>query len=549
MNARLRFMPRFVFKQGRFPKSVARRMHAIMPSRLPPLFPTITLLLYAGALAYAGFQPDLERNLKGWLVMASSLLAALLLVLWFLLSRRFRTRIRLLGFLALILLLVASRFCVKVDGVIDGRGLPRLAWRWSIKPAKPAVAQPSQQRSESRGQGLSKAAEVPQFFGPRRDGHAPAVRLDPDWLKHPPRELWRHGIGAGWSAFAVSDGLAYTQEQQGEKELVTCYDLLTGALVWSHSDTARFDQWQSSEGPRATPTLHQGRVYTYGATGILNCLDAATGRPVWQRRVLEENKIANLEWGVCASPLIAGNLVIVTGGRTRGPVLFAHDLANGSPVWKAGDDEAGYASPILTTLAGRQIILSNNARSLTAHDPSTGELLMEHAWGVEKWPKASQPVIAGPNQLFLSAGYGMGCLLLEIKPGPGGGLTATELWTSMKMKTQFNSPALVGKHLLGLDDGRLACMDLKTGERLWKEGRFASGQSLIAGDKVIVQNEAGSVHLCAADPQGFKEYGQLPALSSKTWNHPVLAGRYLLVRNDREAACYELPLLPQSTSN
>lgn len=524
-------------------------MHAIMPRRLPPHLPTITLLLYGGVLAYAGLQTDLERNLKGWLIMASSLLAALLLVLWFLLSRRFRPRTRVLGFLALLLILFTARLCLKVDGVIDGRGLPRLAWRWSAKPTTPSVSQPSRQRAESAGPALAQAADVPQFFGPHRDGHAPDVRLDPDWLKHPPRELWRHGIGAGWSAFAVADGLAYTQEQQGEKEIVTCYDLLTGALVWSHADTARFDQWQSSEGPRATPALHQGRVFTYGATGILNCLDAATGSPVWQRRVLEENKIANLEWGVCASPLIVNNLVIVTGGRTRGPVLFAHDIATGSRVWKAGDDEAGYASPVLATLAGRQVILSSNARSITAHDPATGELRMEHAWGVEKWPKASQPVIAGPDQVFLSAGYGMGCLLLEIKAEPGGRLTASELWTSMKMKTQFNSPALLGHHLFGLDDGRLACMDLKTGERLWKEGRFASGQSLIAGDKVIVQNEAGSIHLCAADPQGFKEHGQLPALGSKTWNHPVLAGRYLLVRNDREAACYELPVLPQTDSN
>lgn len=522
-------------------------MHVIiMPQRLPPLFPTITLLLYGGALGYASFATDLERNLKGWLIMASSLFATLLLLLWFLLSRRFRVRTRLLGLLVLLLILATARLSLKVDGVVDGRGLPRLAWRWSAKPALPPLSQPSAKRAGGDDPRLARAADVPQFFGPQRDGHAPDVRLDPDWLKHPPRELWRHGIGPGWSAFAVAGGFAYTQEQQGEKELVTCYDLLTGSLVWSHDDTARFDQWQSSEGPRATPSLHQGRVFTYGATGILNCLDAATGTPVWQRRVLEENKIANLEWGVCASPLIVGSLVIVTGGKTRGPVLFAHEAATGAPVWKAGDDEAGYASPTLATLGGKQVILSNNARSLTAHDPATGELLLDHPWGVEKWPKASQPVIAGPGQVFLSAGYGMGCMLLEIKTAPGGRLTASELWTSMKMKTQFNSPAKLGQHLFGLDDGRLACMDLRTGERLWKEGRYASGQSLLAGDKVIIQSEAGSVHLCAADPQGFREYGKLPALGGKTWNHPVLAGRYLLVRNDREAVCYELPVFPQT---
>jgi outer membrane protein assembly factor BamB len=112
------------------------------------------------------------------------------------------------------------------------------------------------------------------------------------------------------------------------------------------------------------------------------------------------------------------------------------------------------------------------------------------------------------------------------------------------MKTQFNSPAFHEGYLYGLDDGRLACLDMITGERLWKDGRFGSGQSLLCAGYVLIQNEDGRFHLCAAVPQGFKEHGSLPALNSKTWNHPVLAGRFLLLRNDQEAVCYELPILP-----
>lgn len=393
---------------------------------------------------------------------------------------------------------------------------------------------------------LAQCADVPQFFGPERDGTVPNIGLSKDWQQVAPKQLWRQPVGAGWSAYSVSRGRAYTQEQRGEEELVTCYELLTGKLLWAHADKAHFNQWQGGEGPRATPTVHEGRVYAYGATGILNCLDAITGVPIWRRPVLDENHIANIEWGICASPLLVDDLIVVTGGNTRGPVLFAYHSKTGGPAWIAGNDQASYASPILATLAGKRMILSNNARSLTAHDPASGGILFEHAWGVDKWPKASQPVVISATQVFLSAGYGMGSLLLEVTAAPDGRLTATEVWTSMKMKTQFNSAALHDGHLYGLDDGRLACVEVTQGERLWKEGRFASGQTLLVGDRVIIQSESGPVHFCVASPSGFQELGRLDALSSKTWNHPTLAGRYLLVRNDREAVCYELPMAPPS---
>lgn len=499
-------------------------------------------------VAYVRSLPEFERNLKSWLTAGIPLLAGLLLVIWFLLSRRFSGRTRLIGFGVLVLLGLGWRSLVRVDGTVDGTGLPKLVWRWSV-PDRPELggmpAEIGETRSASEADPrLVQAADVPQFFGPNRDGMVAGAALSGDWKTTPPKELWRQPIGAGWSAFAVVGGRAFTQEQRGEEELVTCYDLFTGRLLWAHGDKARFFQWQGGEGPRATPTVHEGRVYAYGATGLLNCLDAATGKQVWQRSVLAENGLKNIEWGVSASPLIVDDRVIVTGGNPRGPVVFAYERETGAPVWKAGDDQATYASPVLATLAGRRVILSNNARGLSLHDPADGRMLLDYAWGGEKWPKASQPVVISADRVFLSAGYGMGCLLLELKAEADGKLSAKELWSGMKMKTQFNTPALREGHLYGLDDGRLACVDASTGERLWKEGRYASGQSLLAGEHVIVQNEAGPVHLCAATPGGYQELGKINALSSKTWNHPVLAGRYLLARNDREAVCYELPVKP-----
>lgn len=510
-----------------------------------PWFPLITVGLGAGAMIYVGSLPELERNLKSWFLSGLPLLVLLLNALWFLITPRFAWRTRLAVAAGGLVLAAVFSQLVKVNGTADGTGLPKLVWRWST-PAAPPL-HPALSAGETTAVPvdpalLAKAADVPQFMGPLRDGKAPAVKLAAEWKSRKPKELWRQPVGLGWSAYAVVGGRAYTQEQREEEELVTCYDLGSGRLIWSHADKTRFSQWQSGDGPHATPAVHEGRVYTYGATGLLNCLDAGTGRQIWQRSVLSENQLENIEWGTSSSPLIVDDKVVVTGGNTPGPVLFAYDRQTGAPLWKAGNDQASYASPILAVLAGKRVILSNNARAVAAYDPASGAVLMDHAWGGDKWPKASQPVVVGPDHLFVSAGYGMGCQMLKITAEADGTLSAQEEWTGMKMKTQFNSPAVRDGHAYGLDDGRLACVNLASGDRLWKEGRFASGQTLLAGELVIIQSEAGPVHLAAATPKGFEDLGKLDALSSKTWNHPTLAGRYLLVRNDREAVCYELPL-------
>lgn len=513
-----------------------------------PWFPIITVLLGLAAVIYIRGLPELERNLKSWLSTAIPLLVLILNLFWFLFTRRFSWRTRLLGLALLGLAGLGLKLALKVDGTLDGTGLPNLVWRWNstapqvekITPKLAAEAGAAEAaQSDPR---LAQAADVAQFFGPNRDGVITGAGLARDWKTTPPKELWRQPVGLGWSAYAVVNGQAYTQEQREDEEMVTCYDLFTGRLVWAHADRTRFSQWQSGDGPHATPTVHEGRVYAYGGTGLLTCLEAATGKMIWQRSVLEENSLQNNEWGTSASPLVVDDKVVVTGGSTKGPVLFAYALATGQPVWKAGDDQASYASPQLTTLAGKRVILSNNSRSLTAYDPSTGRVLMDHAWGDERWPKASQPLLLEEDRVFLSAGYGMGCQMLKIEAAPDGLLTPSVLWTGLKMKTQFNSPTVRAGHAYGLDDGRLACLDLATGERLWKEGRYASGQTLLVDDLIIIQSEGGPVHLASARPEAYEELGKIGALSSKTWNHPTLAGRYLLVRNDREAVCYELPL-------
>jgi outer membrane protein assembly factor BamB len=265
--------------------------------------------------------------------------------------------------------------------------------------------------------------------------------------------------------------------------------------------------------------------------------------------VLAENNLPNLTWGVSDSPLVFGDTVVVTGGgHTNGPALLAYRVSDGKPLWRSGNDRASYASPILTRLAGRHVVLSCNGASLTAHDPATGEIVLDYPWGNNQWPKASQPVVLGEDRVFLSAGYGVGCLMLKVTAALHGKLVATQLWKNMRMKTQFNSAAARNGFLYGLDDGMLVCIDATTGERKWKEGRFGYGQTLLIDGLVLIQCESGDVVLGNAKPDGFRELGRISALHKKTWNYPTLAGRYLLVRNDEEAVCYELPLQAREIS-
>ena len=491
--------------------------------------------------------PELERNIHSWLQAASVLLGCLLTLLWFLFLGRFRWRTRLLGLLALGLLGGGLRQTVRVDGTADGTGRPNWVWAWSMRPnqAPPGVAaSPSEGDSSSAAIRVGLPA-VPQFFGTERQGRVPGGSLDPDWTAHPPRQLWRQPIGAGWSSFSSVDGRLFTHEQEGSDEVVSCRDLLTGARIWSAHKAARFFQWQGGEGPRDTPTVAAGRVFARGGTGILTCVDALSGKELWARPVLQENQLPNLIWGVSDSPLVLGSEVIVNGGDTNRATLLAYDRDTGRLLWKAGADKTSYASPAAATLLGKTVILSVNASSFTIHDPATGRTLVEYPWANDKWPKASQPVVVEGDRVFLSAGYGVGCVMLQIAAAPGttSGWTASELWKSKTMKTQFNSAAFLDGYLYGLDDGFLACVDAKTGLRKWKDGRYGSGQSLLVDQLVVIQNEAGSVHLASASPNAFKEWGSIRAFDSKTWNHPLVVGRYLVVRNDHEAACYELPVL------
>ena len=390
--------------------------------------------------------------------------------------------------------------------------------------------------------------DFPAFQGPARDAVLPDAKLDRDWTSHPPKQLWRQEIGAGWSGFVVVGGYAFTQEQRGEDECVVCRDLTTGKELWVHSEKAPYEgkpryEGMGGPGPRCTPTVEDGRVYTVGATGIFNCLDAATGHRIWMHNIVTENGGSVAGHGVCGSPLIVGNLVVVAPTGKPAGSLAAYDRVTGKLAWCTGVNNASYATPMLASVAGVEQILNYDEHGLTGHDPVTGKVLWHFVWSSDE-PICSQPIpnAGAPDQILVTIGYGKGSALIKVSCAADGKWNVEQLWESKRMKTKFTTAVAHNGYVYGLDDGIMQCIEMKTGRQMWKGGHYSHGQILLAGNTIIVQTEPGPVVLLDTNPKQLTELGTLPALSSKTWNCPALAGKYLLLRNDHEAACYEVSL-------
>jgi outer membrane protein assembly factor BamB len=385
-----------------------------------------------------------------------------------------------------------------------------------------------------------KPAIWPGFRGPNRDDVIHGVQIETDWSKSPPVELWRRKIGPGWSSFAVRGDLVYTQEQRGEDEDVSCYNLTTGKLVWRHRDLARFWESNAGAGPRGTPTVINGRVYTFGATGIANALDANTGAVVWSHNAQSDTGATRPMWAFSSSPLVVNDLVIIAAsGR-----LVAYDVTTGTPRWFAQTGGGSYSSPQLMTIGGVPQVLMQSGSGMTSVTPANGTPLWKHAW--EGVP-ILQPAQTAEGDVLIAAADmsgGMGTRRIAVSRGSGG-WTAQERWTSRGLKPYFNDFVVHKGHAFGFDGSILSCIDLQDGTRTWKGGRYGNGQLVLLADQdlLLVLSEEGELALVKATPDQFTEVARFPAaLEGKTWNHPVVVRDVLLVRNDHEMAAFRLTL-------
>lgn len=448
---------------------------------------------------------------------------------------------------------------LRTDG-IAGYGWPRLAWRWSPdaeqkllatlseppSPPPPAPVKVPEAPRETPPELVSASApkvpppppDWPGFRGPRRDGAVRGLRISSDWKTSPPLELWRRKAGPGWSSFAIGGGLIYTQEQRGDFEIVACYRAATGESVWTHRDKARFWESNAGAGPRSTPALSDGVVYTLGATGILNALQAGTGAVVWTRNAAIETGAKTPGWGFAGSPLVLNGAVIAAVSGH----LIAYDAATGNPRWSMVAGGTSYSSPhVLAVGTGAQAVLATGD-GLTAVEPASGTVLWKHAW-----PGFAplQPAVLPDGLLLATSGDmgGIGIRRLSIAPGAAG-WTVVEKWTSSGLKPYFNDFAVHEGHAYGFDGAILSCIGLSDGKRKWKGGRYGHGQMLLLPDQnaLLVLSEEGELALVAASGSAFEELARIRVLDGKTWNHPAVLGNTLLIRNSEEMAAYRLPL-------
>jgi outer membrane protein assembly factor BamB len=535
----------------------------------------LVLIVLAVAVTRRLVHPSVANGMMGFMVYLYSIpVMSLALVAWAVVNRGVPIERRRVSLAAAILLACGALMLARTNGV-SGSAISDLEWRWTptaeerllaragddivasaattpqpappIAEAAPNVSVERPAPSESglgrvEGPAMSEPGgtrvEWPGFRGAARDSVIRGVRIDTDWSRTPPVELWRQPIGPGWSSFAVAGARFFTQEQRGDDEIVSAYDMKTGKPVWKHRDAARFWESNAGAGPRATPTLHNGRVYTLGGTGILNALDARDGAGIWSRNVVTDTGATIPDWGIASSPLVVGDVVIAA---TAGS-LAAYDLATGKPRWFGPKNGWGYSSPQLMTIDGVSQIVLIHGPGVIGVSPSDGALLWKH-----EWPGDSivQPAVVDGGDLLIASGSGLasntGMLRITVAHADGA-WGVKQRWTSTALKPYFNDFVVHRGHAYGFDGGILAAIDVADGTRKWKGGRYGHGQLVLLPEQnlLLVLSEDGELALVSATPDTFMEVARVPAIEGKTWNHPVLVGDVLLVRNGEEMAAFKL---------
>ncbi len=506
-------------------------------SRAPRRERLVSLVLVPLAL-FAAFKlsdPSIATGMQGlmFFVYTMPILSAAF-VAWALLSRMFSESTRWASMAATVVLASSAMTVVRSGGFSTALDSD-FSWRWARTAEDRLVSATSGEAETAPTAAEFTATTIswPGFRGVDRDGVVHGSQIATNWSAAPPRTLWRRAVGPGWSSFAVRGPFFYTQEQRGEEELVSCYRLDSGAPVWHHADPVRFWEANAGAGPRGTPSLDGDEIYSLGATGLLNALHARDGSLIWSRDIAAETGAELPTWGFSASPLVVGDLVLAAAAGD----LIACDRASGAVRWKGPKAGTGYSSPQLLTFDGVPQILQQSADGAVSFDPNTGQQLWRYDW--EGYPIV-QPQ-ASEGDLLLSASQGSGLRRLSCKR-KGDSWQLTERYTSKNLKPYFNDFSILDRNAYGFDGSVLACIDLATGERVWKGGRYGNGQMLLLADQalMLVLGEKGQLALVEAKPTGFKEVAKAEALAGITWNHPVLVDGVLLVRNGKEMSAIQL---------
>ena len=520
------------------------------PSRSPSRrwwFPIATIVLVAIVLAaITRLPPDrFDSGMRTIFSFIATVAGCVAIGCWFFFMAGLSSRTRLACAAAVLVLAgVAVGATRRVE--FSGDMVPTFDFRWM--PDREAVLEDYHRSEQLDGQPpvVFRPSEdnVLEFRGPRRDGVSPGPALARDWSREEPKLVWRHPVGGGYAAFVVVEPLAITIEQRRDREAIVAYDVDTGRERWVHDYPALFHETLGGDGPRATPTVSEDKVYSLGATGMPVCLDLATGKPRWSVNILEENKVANLEWAMSGSPLVYDGLVVVNPGDQKGAAtsraLLAFDAATGRPaIWRRRREgqlrlaDAGHARRRATGSRLRR----GGPGGLRRHGRSrVVAVSLEERFRHQRCAARGGGRRPGADHV---ANRRRAVKLAQAE----GRWTAEAQWTSRKLKASYASPIIYKNHVYGIDENILACIELASGRQVWKDrnGQYGHGQILLRGDLLVVQAESGQLALVEATPERFHECAIIQAIDGKTWNNPTLFGRSVLVRNHLEMARYDLP--------
>lgn len=419
-----------------------------------------------------------------------------------------------------------------------------LDWRWNKSPEEMMLANdtnsvvPAVELSEAATEAL-KNPEWSDFRGPNRAAIQTGRIFSDDWTSNPPEEIWKIAVGPGWGSFVVAGDRLFTQEQRGDTECVVCYDAASGNQYWVHELQARFEDPLGGPGPRATPALYQGQLYCQGGDGMLLKLDAATGEADWQVNLLDVADCKKPMWGFCASPLVIGDVVITYAGGEGDDGTLGFDTETGEVKWAAQTGNMSYSSPHPLMVEDERLFVMLCNEGCRVFDPATGDCRLNYEWEHSGY-RSLQPAIID-DTMIIPTGLGSGTRRIRLI-NTDGKLTAEELWTSRYLKPDFNDLVVHEGSVYGFDDSIFTCVDLETGKRQWKGGRYGKGQVMLLADSdlLIVITEKGQLKLLRTNSEKHEELASIEALEGKTWNHLVVVGDRLYIRNSQQAACYRL---------
>lgn len=413
----------------------------------------------------------------------------------------------------------------------------------------------------------------PGFLGPSRNGKSAETGLPKQWPAEGPPVVWQAAVGAGYAAPAVADGRLFHFSRTESTARLACFDARTGKPEWSCDYPTDFeDMLGYNNGPRATPVVDGDRVYTYGAEGVLQCVQVADGKPVWRVDTMKDFGVVKNFFGVGSTPLVYGDLLIVCvggsppGGPTdvyaangqvdaNGSCVVAFDKLTGKVRWKTGDDLASYSSPVLAKIDGRDVVFMFARGGLLAIDPAKGAMLANFPWRARRLESvnASTPVVLG-NEVFISETYEIGSALVRFA-----GDKFDEVWTdrnrrrNQSMALHWNTPIENEGYLYGSSgyhapEAELRCVEWKTGKVMWSEAGMGRCSLLLVDNTLVCLSEDGSLRLVKPTPQKYEELAKWelqgadgkPLLPYPSWAAPALSNGLLYVEGANRLVCLRL---------